>query len=285
MPISYTIVAPAKINLTLRVLGKRGDGYHDLESLIAFADYGDVLEFSLIDGDCDRLHIGGLFAAHAPKDGQNLVLQVLERLRRMDSRLPFLQIHLLKNIPAGAGFGGGSADAAAVLRFICDTLPQYLPPDFNAISFASNNGADVPVCVFSKTSIVRGIGDRVEGLDCMARRHAILIYPQISIATKNIFSAWRGNSTAPVLDSPEKIDAAIARIDQRCNDLLAPAIAAYPPLGEFHRYLEKSGWVYGQSGSGSGVFILADNTPQQSRIKCNIETDYPDFWVQPVMIG
>ena len=150
--------APAKINLTLRVLGRRADGYHELESLVAFADLADTL--SLQPGGDAALDVTGPFAAACGPVADNLVLKALAALRERVAGLRAGRFRLEKNIPVAAGLGGGSADAAAALRLLA-RANGLAPDDRAAGGGGARVGADVPVCLEPRARIMRGVGDEL----------------------------------------------------------------------------------------------------------------------------
>ncbi len=149
--------APAKINLTLRVLGRRADGYHDIESLVAFAGVGDALTFT--PGGDLALTVGGPTAAAAGDVADNLVLKAAHALAERVTGLRLGWFTLSKRLPVAAGLGGGSADAAAALRLLA-RANALAPDDPRLMQAARATGADVPVCLDPHTRLMRGIGDR-----------------------------------------------------------------------------------------------------------------------------
>ncbi|MGB1007539.1 MAG: 4-(cytidine 5'-diphospho)-2-C-methyl-D-erythritol kinase, partial [Thalassobaculaceae bacterium] len=164
-PTGLTELAPAKVNLTLRVTGRRDDGYHLLDSVVVFTDFGDRLSLTPHDLASDHLTLGGPFAAalaEAPA-ADNLVLRALDGFRRRLAPVPPTRAHLTKNLPVAAGIGGGSSDAAACLRLLARRAGIALA-DSRLAALAADLGADVPVCLRGRSARVTGIGDGVEDL-------------------------------------------------------------------------------------------------------------------------
>ena len=198
----YKEFAPAKINLTLKVLGKRPDGYHELESLVAFADAGDyvTLDVSKPVG----VTMSGPFAASIA--GENLLSVTLRRLSEAESRLRLGAVHLEKNLPVAAGIGGGSADAAAVIRAVQRANPERID-DVDWRRIALRVGADVPVCIVSHLAWMRGIGEIVAPLKFAKPVHidAIVVNPLIAVPedkTAQVFRAYAAKPN-PYADRPE----------------------------------------------------------------------------------
>lgn len=273
--ISYTITAPAKINLNLKIVRKRDDHYHDLESLVCFADLCDTLRLEMADQD--TLIVDGEFATSVPKDGKNIVLKALHELRSASKTLPHFKIHLQKNIPAGAGLGGGSADAGAIIRFAREYFGDLFA-NFDWIAFARKIGADVPVCVESKPCIMRGIGEQIELLPDFTPRRGVLIFPNIQISTAPVFNAWSGKSIIQTTDPKTKFENA--------NDLFAPAAQLHPELQDIAQKLGKTvntGW--GMSGSGSCFYALAENAIAQQKLLQDVQNLFKDYWIKPISIA
>ena len=181
-------IARAKINLTLTVLGRRPDGYHDIESLVTFADIGDLV--TLVSRPDRRLATSGPFAVDI--EGENLLSTALMLLRETDPDLQLGAVELEKNLPVAAGLGGGSADAAALLRAVRQANPERA----GAIPWhelAARLGADVPVCLAGTPALMRGIGDRIAPLAVApggASLAAVLVNPRLALATAQVFQAF-----------------------------------------------------------------------------------------------
>ncbi len=214
------------MNLTLRVLLRRADGYHELESLVAFADCGDRLSFT--PGDRLALTLGGATAMQAGNGTDNLVLKAA---RELATRLPAVTLgafHLEKNLPVAAGLGGGSADAAAALRLIARA--NRLAPDHPQLYEAARaTGADVPVCLDPRPRLMRGIGEKLSEPLVLPPLSAVLVNPGVALATKSVFAGWSpGNATAPfdlaAVAKLESADQLLGILKNEQNDLERPAI-------------------------------------------------------------
>ncbi|WP_324133227.1 4-(cytidine 5'-diphospho)-2-C-methyl-D-erythritol kinase [Bosea sp. (in: a-proteobacteria)] len=186
MPAPLTIRARAKINLTLRVLGRRADGYHELESLVAFAGTGDAL--SLEPGPQLSLTIDGPRGQGLPVDDSNLILRATRALEAETGPLRTGAFHLVKRLPVASGIGGGSADAAAALRLLA-RLNGLSPDDPALLRAAAATGADVPVCLASRARIMAGIGERLGPPLTLPPLFALLVNPGVPVETAPVFRA------------------------------------------------------------------------------------------------
>jgi 4-diphosphocytidyl-2-C-methyl-D-erythritol kinase len=219
-----TAFAPAKVNLTLHVTGRRADGYHRLDSLVVFAGVGDRL--SLTPAADTRLTVDGPFAAGVPADGTNLVLRAAALMDRA------ARIRLEKNLPAASGIGGGSADAAATLRALSAMGARPRSPDHAAAVLAL--GADVPVCLAGRPCRMEGIGEKLSPIPPLPPLWLVLVNPGVAVATGAVFAALAGRFGAPMAlpgrftDAP---DLAAWLATQR-NDLEPPALALAPAVGQ-----------------------------------------------------
>ncbi len=189
MPDRLTEAAPAKVNLYLHLTGRRDDGYHLLDSLVAFAEIGDVLRAE--PAETLSLRVAGPFAAGLAAEPDNLVLRAARALAAEAGVPSGAQIVLEKHLPVASGIGGGSADAAAALRLLCRLWG--LSPDRAVLArLAGGLGADVPVCLFGRTCRMGGIGERVEPAPALPQCGIVLVNPGIAVATADVFRTWRG---------------------------------------------------------------------------------------------
>ena len=189
-------VAPAKVNLTLRVLGRRADGYHELESLVAFADVADRL--ALAPGRGLALEVRGPNAAQAGADADNLVLKAANALAGLIPGLILGAFALEKKLPVAAGIGGGSTDAAAALRLLA-RANNLAGDDPRVYAAARATGADVPVCLDPRTRLMRGIGEQLSAPLKLPPLDAVLVNPGVAVATKDVFAGWRPDGRAGCL--------------------------------------------------------------------------------------
>ena len=250
--------APAKVNLSLHVTGQRADGYHLLDSLVVFADLGDRLWFD--PADALFIEVTGPFAAGVPTDRQNLVWQAAE-LAGWCGR-----IRLEKNLPHGAGIGGGSADAAAGLRA------------FGGAERAAELGADVPVCLRTSPQRMRGIGDVLEPLPDLPAFDLLLVNPRVEVPTGPVFKHLVQKNNPPMPDPIPTFGSLAALCNwlaaQR-NDLEAPARALAPQIDEVLTALGDSRLAR-MSGSGATCFGIYDDATQA---EARIRAVHPDWWV------
>jgi 4-diphosphocytidyl-2-C-methyl-D-erythritol kinase len=282
--------APAKINLTLRVLGRRADGYHEIESLVAFADFGDRL--TLTPGGELALTSTGPQAMHAGSDADNLVVKAA---RELAARIPGITLgafHLEKNLPVAAGVGGGSADAAAALRLLARTN-DVASGDPRLYAAARATGADVPVCLDSRTRLMRGIGEILsEPLD-LPPLAAVLVNPGVALATKLVFAGCtpsREPAASLDLAAVAKMKAAerlLQVLAEQANDLEAAAIKLAPAIAEVLAALRgvAACRLARMSGSGAtcfGLFSLADQAAAAAKM---LRGKYPSWWVNETILG
>ena len=275
--------APAKLNLALHVTGRRADGYHSLEMLVAFADVCDELE--AVPATKDSLSISGPFAAALGSSEGNLVLRALAAFRsRWPGALPDgLALWLKKNLPVAAGLGGGSADAAAALRLFA-TIGQgkFAFPDL--LQIAARLGADVPMCLYSRPAEVRGLGEIVLPLKHFPACHAVLVNPLLPVVTADVFRRLeqRDNPGLPGLVDPLSRPAQLGLwLSETRNDLEPPALALVPVIGELKARIAKvDGCILSRmSGSGATVFGLFGSSAQAHQAAHDLRTQWPDYWV------
>ena len=284
MNVPTTDFAPAKINLTLRIVGRRADGYHELESLVVFADAGDRLAFT--PGGATTLDVAGPFAAACGASRDNLVLKAAAAL---GARVPGLKggaFRLEKRLPVAAGIGGGSSDAAAALRLLARANDISLD-DPRLAEVALAVGADVPVCLAAKARVMRGVGEILSAPLTLPRLPAVLVNPGVPTATRDVFRAFAGmhGEATPLGDVPQ--DGLVDFLHVHGNDLTAPAISCVPVIGEVLDVLaDLSGARLARmSGSGSTCFALFDSAPQAAAAAQTLAQAYPDWWVAAVSLG
>jgi 4-diphosphocytidyl-2-C-methyl-D-erythritol kinase len=290
LPVPLVENAPAKVNLTLRVFRRRDDGYHEIESLVAFADFGDSLGFSR--GGGLSLTLRGSSAADAGEGDDNLVLKAARALAANRSDIVLGAFHLDKRLPVAAGLGGGSADAAAALRLIAraNGIPLDDPGLYAA---ARSTGADVPVCLDPRPRIMRGIGEVLSAPLSLPALPVVLVNPGTALPTKAVFAGWKpGSATAAGLDA-----AAIATVTDRdellrllaiqSNDLEAPAIALKPIVADALEALRGlPGCALARmSGSGATCFGIFDSPSSASEGTNILRANYPNWWVQAGALG
>ena len=276
--------APAKINLTLRVLGRRPDGYHELESLVAFSDLADKL--TLNPGGDSALDISGPFAAASgPVDG-NLVLKALAALRARIAGLKAGRFVLEKNIPVAAGIGGGSADAAAALRLLARA--NGLPLDDARLAAAAlAAGADVPVCLASRARVMRGVGEELSAALDLPKLPALLVNPGMPLATRDVFAKLAGKfSKASPAAVPREPGTLLEWLAAHGNDLTEPAIACVPGIAEVLSALSAlpGARLARMSGSGPTCFALFESPADAAAAGRALQAGHKDWWIQPTTL-
>ena len=277
--------APAKVNLTLHVLGRRADGYHEIESLVVFADVGDRL--TLAPGAALSLRVTGPTAAAAGEGGDNLVLKAARALAERVEGLRLGRFSLEKQLPVAAGLGGGSSDAAAALRLIAQE--NSLPLDDTRLSGAARaTGADVPVCLAARARMMRGIGEILGQPLALPPLPAVLVNPGVAVPTRDVFAAL----AAPPLAAPPRADAVIAgaadfgavvaALQSRRNDLEAPALRIEPVIGEVLAALRaaKDCALARMSGSGATCFGLFASGAAAQSAAAALQAAHPAWWVR-----
>ena len=276
------VIARAKINLSLAVVGRRPDDYHELESLVTFADCGDRLRLST--GSDSQVTTSGPFASDIT--GQNLLERALAVLREIDLHLRVGRIELEKNLPVAAGLGGGSADAAALLRAVrranpdrADALPWR--------EVAMRLGADVPMCLHGRPAFVWGIGEEMAPLPSLAPIPAVLVNPRLPLATSTVFRAL-GARAVPAGRPPPLPPPALADVDSVAdyirvhgNDLEGAAIGLLPVIAEVKAALAALPGcrAAAMSGSGPTCFGIFVNRSQARAAAAVLAARHPGYWI------
>jgi 4-diphosphocytidyl-2-C-methyl-D-erythritol kinase len=278
--------AAAKINLTLRVFGRRADGYHRLESLVAFADFADTL--SLQSDGATSLEISGPFAASCGPPADNLVLKAVVALRGRVAGLKAGRFVLEKRIPVAAGVGGGSADAAAALRLLA-RLNDLAPGDQRVAEAALIVGADVPVCLDPRPRIMCGVGELLSGPLDFPPLAALLVNPGVPLATRDVFAAFAGSegSKGQLADVPREQRAMIDFLELHGNDLTQAAIAGAPVVADVLTELRALPGVQlaRMSGSGPTCFAVFASAADAAAAGRQLSAERRDWWVQPARLG
>ncbi len=285
MPQPLATRAPAKINLTLHVLGRRVDGYHDLESLVVFAGTGDDLR--LTPGSSLALEVTGPTAPLAGSTSDNLVMKAARLLAERVQGLKVGTFHLTKRLPVAAGIGGGSSDAAAALRLL--SRLNGLPLAHPAVREAARlTGADVPVCLEPRARMMRGAGEEVGPTLILPRLFAVLVNPRVPVETPTVFKALGlqpgqelSGAEHPALEETLP-DALLAMLRETRNDLEPPASKVQPVIGEALGLMREtpSCRLARMSGSGATVFGLYDDCEAAAKAAKQIRRLRPDWWVK-----
>jgi 4-diphosphocytidyl-2-C-methyl-D-erythritol kinase len=287
--------ARAKVNLTLRVLGRRPDGYHELESVVAFASVADRLT---LDPDAPTgLSVTGPGAADCGEVADNLVLRVARGLAEKVDGLRSGHFTLEKHLPAAAGIGGGSADAAAALRLLA-ACNDIAADDARIMAVARATGADIPVCVASAACVMTGVGENLTPL-ALPPMPCVLVNPRVAVATRDVFAAlglkpgqlrtgigevleaiaW----PAPGAAADEWLDVLAGGV----NDLEAPAIRVQPVIAEVLAALRATAGVQlaRMSGSGATCFALYPNADAAGAAADALRAQRPGWWIQASVLS
>ena len=279
----------AKVNLTLRVVGRRADGYHALESVVAFADCADRL--TLTAGPELSLKTTGPLAQACGETADNLVLKAARLLAEVVPDLKSGEFILDKVLPVAAGIGGGSADAAAALRLLARLNGMALD-DSRLNDVALRTGADVPVCLASRACDMAGVGETLLPLS-LPKLPCVMINPRVPVATKDVFKALGLRSGELLVGANDVIEAPawpeagasiadwVAALSAVANDLEAPAMRLQPAIGEVLSALRSVDGVMlaRMSGSGATCFAIFANAAAAQRAAQKILHDHPAWWV------
>jgi len=273
------IAAPAKINLYLHVLGRRPDGYHLLDGLIAFAGVHDTVVAA--PSDALSVAIDGPMAANLDAGGDNLVARAARRLAEVAGTDRGARLTLIKRLPVAAGIGGGSADAAATLRALSRLWAVDVPDDVLA-SLALELGADVPMCLHGRSAFIGGIGERVIDAGALPACSIVLANPRRAISTPAVFQARRGpfrsvDRFPPPRDFARLVDC----LATRGNDLYEAARRMVPEIDQVIDALSgQDGCALARmSGSGATCFALFADESRAAEAAERVAHAHPDWWV------
>lgn len=282
------IDAPAKINLYLHITGRRNDGFHTLDSLIAFAAPFDRV--AVAAAPALSLEVKGPFAAALTPSScdvstaQNLVETAARRLAELAGIVPDVRLMLDKQLPVAAGIGGGSSDAAAALRALI-ALWQLTPEPAALSALALSIGADVPMCLHGKTCFAGGIGERIDPAPVLPDCALLLVNSGISLATPDVFRARFGSfsQSARFDQNPRDAQELAEILAERGNDLEAPALSLAPLLGDVLQALRNLPGcrLARMSGSGATCFALFDNDSVAARGAEMLRAAQAGWWITP----
>jgi 4-diphosphocytidyl-2-C-methyl-D-erythritol kinase len=271
--------APAKVNLSLRVTGRRPDGYHELDSCVVFTEWADRL--LIVAGDRLDLELTGPFAPALADQVDNLVIRAARRLAAHAGRAPDVRLILDKRIPVAAGLGGGSADAAAALRGL-NRLWDLGLASSELLTLALELGADVPVCLLGRPARMRGIGERIEAIAVPAL-DLVLANPRRAVATARVFAGLgaAGSPGPPAAPLPAGRADLLDWLRTSGNDLEAPARRLLPPIEEVIAALaaQPDCRLARMSGSGATCFGVFDDPRTAARAAAALGRARPGWWV------
>lgn len=280
---TVSVFAPAKVNLTLHITGQRPDGYHLIDSLVAFADVGDLLHLS--PADTGAITVTGPEAAGVPGDVSNLALQAV-------GLIGTAQVTLDKRLPAASGVGGGSADAAAAFRAML-VLGGQDPEGRAAFDLGRSLlelGADVPMCLASQMARVQGIGEQIAPQPGFPPLPALLVNPRVPLATAAVFKGLGRKDNPPmpqVLPGFATVQGFAAWLAKQRNDLQPPAMAVAPVIGDVLAMLSaRAGCLLARmSGSGATCFALFADEAAAAQAGREVLAARPDWWVALTELG
>jgi 4-diphosphocytidyl-2-C-methyl-D-erythritol kinase len=287
-------LAGAKINLALHITGRRADGYHSLETLAVFADFGDMVRVEPSDDGRTNLLMDGPFAGELDRTcalSDNLAIRAFDVLKQAARRQRDEPVNLVlsKRIPIAAGLGGGSADAAAVLRLLDREWKLGLGPDLLA-EIGVRLGADVPMCLASRPVVARGIGDKIEPVAGIPSLPLVLASPQVPIATRSVFAKLADASGTPLPPLPAKFGSVLDFIfwlRRTRNDLVVPARAVNKMAGAAATALsaDPDCLFARMSGSGSVGFGIFLKLTAAERAAERLRAARPNWWIASATTG
>jgi 4-diphosphocytidyl-2-C-methyl-D-erythritol kinase len=283
--------APAKINLTLHVVGRRPDGYHELESLVAFSRSGDSL--SLIPSDNLKLDVSGPMAQTCGDPQDNLVVKAVRNLAARIEGLKLGALHLTKELPVAAGIGGGSSDAAAALRLVAraNGLAQEDPRLLDA---AQATGADVPVCLAARARMMTGIGEHLGPVLQLPPLPTLIVNPRQPLETKAVFARMKiapgsetGFGSHPQISGGLGYEALLAALRKGRNDMEDAACVLVPVIGDMLAILAAAPGckLARMSGSGATCFAIFTDCRAAGRAKKTILAAHPGWWVKTTILN
>lgn len=275
---TISLIAPAKINLALHVTGRRDDGYHLLDSLVVFAHIGDKV--SVKCAMLDSFEVSGRFGCALPDDETNLVLRARNALRaRFPEKGAPVAIHLEKRLPIASGIGGGSSDAAATLRALT-ALWGIETDELAAIGLTL--GADVPMCLYGRPLVARGIGEEIEGIDDFPHLPMVLVNSGVATSTPQVFSALinRDNQSLPGLPKLSRVDDVCAYLGQTDNHLFSAAEKLTPAIGDVMTALRNTDpRLVRMSGSGGTCFAIYGSDQEAETAAAALKRAQPGWFV------
>jgi len=283
--------APAKINLTLRVVARRADGLHEIESLVAFAGICDWLGYE--PGGRLELEVEGPSALEVGPVEGNLVLRAARELAARVPGLALGRFRLIKRLPAAAGMGGGSADAAAALRALAEANGLSVNDD-RLREAAAETGADVPACLLPTARMMSSVGDRLGPPVALPRVFALLVNPRVAAPTRHVFEALELPPGSRLQPSEQSL--LVPRTDARgirdwivsgCNDLEPAALRVAPAIGTALEKLSRLPRAVAarMSGSGATCFAVFDSRRDAAAAQKMIAADRPEWWVKATGLG
>ncbi|KAB2851589.1 MAG: 4-(cytidine 5'-diphospho)-2-C-methyl-D-erythritol kinase [Hyphomicrobiaceae bacterium] len=285
---AHAELARAKVNLTLRVLGRRPDGYHELESIVVFADVGDRV--AMAPARVPMVEASGPFARAIA--GTNLLERAISAVTARWPQARIGSLSLEKNLPVAAGLGGGSADAAAALRAI-RRANRELGSDSDWRALALTLGSDVPACLESRAALMRGRGDRLEVLAGFPSLDAVIVNPMLPLPTADVFAALMAppysatSQSAVAARVPVERSRLLDHLALAGNDLEPPAVRLCPAIEAVLGRLRQDGRarLARMSGSGPTCFALYASAGDAKGAAADLKRLEPQWWVRAVTLG
>lgn len=280
-----TRVAPAKLNLFLHITGRRADGYHLLESQVAFLDLADTLTFERAQ-ELSLALLGDLADALRADVDQNIILQAARALQAAAGVACGARITVNKRIPVAAGLGGGSADAAATLLGLAELWNLRLPADA-LYAIAKDLGSDVPVCLGGVPAIMRGVGDQLTPVDLRTPAFVVLINPGIPLPTADVYRQFRGAFDSAMDVKPIRSFEEMAAMCARTSNRLEPAaISLCPVIAEQLAALREADgcFVARMAGSGATCFGLFEHAANAKAATEILRARFPQAWIHSTLI-
>ena len=268
------VTAHAKVNLTLHVVGQRANGYHELQSLVCLTKFGDQIHLSTAAEF--SFQVIGPYAAGIPVDESNLVVQAAKFMAQQHSKPLDCHIILEKNLPMASGIGGGSSDAAAVLR----ALSQYWSVPLPNVDELMTLGADIPVCMTTGLTLMQGAGEDVTQLSAAPNWGVVLVNPNVGVSTPAVFSALNSKQNPPMQGvAGNCVD--IAWLGDQRNDLEPPAMAMFPEVATVVYAISAfpQCQVARMSGSGATCFGLFADVVHAKAAASHLQKAHPNWWV------
>mgnify|MGYP006353440299 FL=1 len=281
--------AKAKLNLTLEVLGRRADGYHEVRSLVGFTDLGDSLELEPVEEL--TLVVDGPFAGAL--QGDNLIIAAAEAAKTKAAGIALGSFRLTKTLPVAAGLGGGSADAAATLRLLTEANPGALSPEA-LTEIAARLGSDAAACLASRPALMTGRGEHVTEIRGMPACGVVLVNPGLPLATASVYAALNAAplsagpaDTEPVPDLAGSFERLIDYASPRGNDLAAAALRLAPVTGEVLTALRRlqGARLVQLTGSGPTCFALFATADEAKGAAASLQAANPSCWVAATTLG
>lgn len=273
----------AKINLFLHILGKRANGYHELQSIFYFPKIYDEIE--VITSNKFELYVAGEFADKIPQTPkENIIYKSFQELKNLcPEKVKDISVYLTKNLPVAAGIGGGSANAAATLNAMNELFALKLSNEKLA-EIGLKIGADVPSCVYSKPMIVGGIGERIDICFNIPQLNILLINPLKSVSTKQIFEMGFNNFSDEIKIEKEKLteqDYLFDLLHRTKNDMQENAVKLCHEIAEILIFLSSTDCVISRmSGSGATCFAIYESKEKLQKAYSDTVKNFPEYWVK-----